>query len=282
MIHHNNISGDKAMTTIKVLIVAGCLLASTPLFADCPDGGRTTSAAERQVYVEMVTTMRTQLPAAPAGWRLLDRNPASIVAPDNVCKGSALVAGYFVTYIWTDQEKRAAESDNKKSARIRALLLLTPEEQKQVDDLTRQARVFERQAVAVIRTDPDEAARLRAKAQPFSDEVRKIREAHLEAILPQRQAIEKEEVPGVTGVGTQVTVSISANKDRETPSPKAERASIAGAADAIYDGNDLIMSIGRDAAGRNIIVRLTGTRRETAAIANLFISSGLSSLASKQ
>lgn len=136
-----------------------------------------------------------------------DRNPATVVAPTNVCKGSALIPSYFVTYVWTEQQKRNEVRIRERDTRVRALALLTPDEQKQVDELSRQGRNFERQAQAVIRTNPDEAARLRAQAQPFAEQANAIRKAHQEKAFPAMEAIRKEEAE--TYIEPEVNVSIS-------------------------------------------------------------------------
>jgi hypothetical protein len=74
------------MTTSKASLFAGILLASVVAYADCPEGGRATTPAEQQLYVEATSTIKAAMPPAPAGWTLRDRNPATVVAPTDVCK----------------------------------------------------------------------------------------------------------------------------------------------------------------------------------------------------
>ena len=270
------------MTTAKVTLLASMVLASVLVYADCPDGGRNTTAAEREDYITTSTALKAALPPAPAGWRVLDRNASGAMgAPDSTCRGEVLIPGYYVNYIWTEQEKRAAKASEEKSARIRALNLLTPEEQKQVDDLGRQARTLERQAIAVIRTNPDEAARLRKEEEPFILQVRVVRKAHADRVFPLIMTIDKENVPGVTGVGTEVSVSVSVRKDTWVDSPKAERVQITGVSKASYDRNELRMSLGRDSKGRNIQADIDGSRNEAETIANLLAASNLTTLTAK-
>jgi len=261
------------MTTAKITLLAGMMLASVCAFADCPDGGRDTTASERVDYIETTTALKNSLPAAPAGWRILDRNSGNINAPNSTCKGSTLVPGYYLTYIWTEQEQRVRKVEDDKSKRIVALQLLTPEEQKQVDDLGRQARALERQAIAVIRTNPDEAAKLRKQEEPFVLQVRQIRQDHLNRVVPKIQAIQNETVPGVTGVSTDIPVSITVRKDPFISGTKAERVQIAEAKQATYNGKELNVLLGIDGKGRNITANITGSRSEAETIANLLASS---------
>ena len=222
---------------------------------------------------ETTTALKTSLPAVPAGWRTLDRNFGTITASISTCKGSTLVPSYYVTYIWTEQEQRVRKAEDDKSKRIVALHLLTFEEQKQVDDLGRQARTLERQAVAIIRTNPDEAAKLRKQEGPFVSQARQIRQDHLNRVVPQMQAIQRETVPGVTGVSTQVPVSITVRKGPFVPAAKAETIQIAGAQHATYDGKELNVLVGLDSKGRSINANITGSRNEAETIAKLLVSS---------
>ena len=261
------------MNTAKITLFASLMLASAFAFADCPDGGRDTTASERADYVDTTTALRTSLPAAPAGWRILDRYTGTITAPNSTCKGSMLVPGYYVTYIWTEQEQRVRKVEDDKSKRIVALQLLTPEEQKQVDDLGRQARALERQAIAAIRTNPDETAKLRKQEEPFVLQVRQIRQDHMNHVAPQIQAIQSETVPGVTGVSTDIPVSITVRKDPFVSGGKAEKVQITGAKQATYNGKELNVLLGVDNKGRNIAANITGSRSEAETIANLLVSS---------
>jgi hypothetical protein len=144
--------------------------------------------------------------------------------------------------------KRVRKAEDDKSKRIVALQLLTPEEQKQVDDFGRQARTLERQAIAITRTNPDEAAKLRKQEEPLVLQVLQIRQDHVNRVVPQMQAIQSETVPGVTGVSTEVPVSITV-------------------------GKQLNVLVGLDSKGRNINANIAGSRNEAETIANLLLSS---------
>jgi hypothetical protein len=266
---------EEAVRNARIIFALGAMLAVRPAYADCPDGGRTTTPGERQDYVETTAAIRSALPQPPAGWRVVDRlGNRPVTAPENVCKGAPLVPGYYVTYVWTEQEKRVGENTSRQNARLRALGLLTPDEQKEVDELGRQARELERKAVAVVRTDPDEAAHLRAQARPFSEQANAIRKKHLEAVQPQMDAIRTENVAGITGVGTEVAVSITVSKADAIGLATAERLQIPGASSALYDGKELVMLLGGD-AGRKVWIRANGTRHEAETIAALMAGSTL-------
>lgn len=161
---------------------------------------------------------------------------------------------------------------------LRALALLTPEEQKQVDELSRQGHNFERQAQAVIRTNPDEAARLRAQAQPFAEQANAVRKAHQEKAFPAMEAIRKEEADGY--IEPDVNVSISLRKEAVGAS-KAERTQIAGIP-ATFQDKDPVMSFGHDAAGRTLWVTISGSRPAVEAIANVYASSNFVTWAAKK
>jgi hypothetical protein len=154
---------------------------------------------------------------------------------------------------------------------VRAPGLLSPEEQKQVDELGRQGRNFERQAQAGIRTNPDEAARLRAQARSFAEQANAIRKAHQEKASPEMEAIRKEEADSY--IEPEVNVSMSLSREGSIAS-KAERMQIAGIP-ATFQDKDLVMSFGHDAAGRTLWVKLNGSRPAVEAIANLYASSNL-------
>ncbi len=269
------------MTITKLSFLASLLLASVFVHADCVDGGRDTTPSERADYVETATALKASLPPPPLGWRILDRNFATINAPNSTCKGSVLVPSYAVSYIWTEQEQRVRKVEDDKSKRITALQLLTPEEQKQVDDLGRQARTLDRQAIAIMRTNPDEAADLRKREEPFVIQVRTIRKNHLDRVVPQIMAIQSETTPGVTGVSTELPVSITVRKGAITPGAKAEKVQLAAVTKATYDGKELNFSLGLDGKGRTINVDITGSRPEAETIANLLVSS-LTTLTAKK
>ena len=183
-----------------------------------------------------------------------------------------------MTYTWTDQQKRNQERMRERDNRLRALGQLSPEEQKQVDELSRQGRDLERQAQAQIRTNPDEAARLRAQARPFAEQANAIRKAHQDRVFPEMEAIRKEDA--ATYVDPDVNVSVSLSK-ATTVSGKAERTQIAGVP-ATFQDKDLVMSFGHDDTGRTLSATLSGSKPAVEAIANTFASSSLVSWTGKK
>lgn len=55
------------MTTSRLSLLSSVLLASVVAYADCADGGRATTAAEQQAYVEATSTIKAAAPPAPVG-----------------------------------------------------------------------------------------------------------------------------------------------------------------------------------------------------------------------
>src|SRR5262249_16711482 len=109
--------------------------------------------------------------------------------------------------------------------------------------------------------------------EPFVLQVRQIRQDHVNRVAPQIQAIQSEIVPGVTGVSTEIPVSLSVRKDPFVSGAKAEKVQIAGARQATYNGKELNVLLGVDSKSRNITANITGSRNEAETIANLLASS---------
>ena len=109
-----------------------------------------------------------------------------------------------------------------------------------MDGWIRQARGLERKAVAVIRTSPEEAARLRAEARPFSEKVGAVRKAHNERIFPELEAIRKEYAAGY--VNPTVSVSVGGS-DLDRQLDAKEPLQFPGAVAAFINGQkELILS----------------------------------------
>ena len=152
-------------TTTKVLfrllLVAIALPIPQLLFADCPEGVRPTTAAEQSEYLALLPVLRNALPASPAGLQV-KADPLFTTAPNSVCKGSPLVASYGATYTFTDQADRNQASAREHEARIQALQKLSPEEQKQADDLYHQGSQLGYRSIAEQKNhNQAEADRLR-------------------------------------------------------------------------------------------------------------------------
>ena len=158
-----------------------------------------------------------------------------------------------------------------------------------MDDWTRQARELERKAVAVIRTNPDEAARLGAEARPFSEKAGAVRKAHNERIFPELEAIAREYAARYVNPTVSVSVGVS---DLDRQRDAKEQLQIPGAAAAFMNGQkELVLSFGqfpsaKESGGispkpRTMWVVITGVREPAETIAKLFAGSSLSALAKK-
>src|SRR5581483_7596590 len=128
------------MNRSRILFAAVLLLAPGALRADCPDGARNTTEAERADFINGMNELKAAVPAAPAGWQLQAPAIPYVTAPATTCKGSKLLAAYSFTYTSTDQQKQLQERIHDRETRIAALSKLSPDEQKQFDDLRHQMR----------------------------------------------------------------------------------------------------------------------------------------------
>ena len=278
----------KSSTVVLALVLI--VSVAVRAHADCPEGSRSLSESEQQAYLSMQQAIRAAIPPAPAGWSLKDPGAkVTPVAPKDVCKGSDPSPGWHGIYTWDEQVKKNNARNLEQDKRLKAASAFTSEEQKEMDDYTRQARELERKAVAVIRTSPDEAARLRAEARPFSDKANEVRKAHNERVFPQLEAIRKEFAAEY--VNPTVAVSIVVNEDDRQLDAK-EPLQIPGTVKAFLNNHKkLELSFGQvppaTASGgigkkpRTIWAEVSGDRQAAETIANLLGSSNLGSLAKK-
>jgi len=263
---------------------------ATTAHADCPEGSRTVSETEQQAHLSMQQAIISGLPATPTGWTL--KNPMAkmaLAAPKYVCKGGDPVPGWYSIYTWDEQVKRNNERHKEEDVKLRAASVFTPEEQKEMDDWTHRAREIERKAVAMIRTNPAEAARLRAEARPFSEKANAVRKAHHTRIFPELEAIRKEYA--VSYVNPTVSGSMGVSDfDRQLDAKGPLQ--VPGAETVFINGQkELVMSLGKipsakDSGGtstkpRTMWVVMTGVREPSETIAKLFAESSLSLLAKK-
>ena len=97
------------------------LIVPALLRADCPEGVRTTTEAEREEYMRILNTLKA-VPPAPVGWKLRTPRFNETKAPMTVCKGPMQsVNPYEVTYVSTEQEKLNEQYRRENNARIAAL-----------------------------------------------------------------------------------------------------------------------------------------------------------------
>ena len=275
------------MTTVKrfrrhlaASVLAAFLMVPAALRADCPDGARPTTEAERQEYMRVLDSLKV-VPPAPAGWRLQTSRSNETKAPMSVCKGPMKsVNPYEATYVSMEQEKRNQQYGRENNARIAALRKLPPDEQKQFDDFNRQGMQLSGQSGAARRSkNLAEADRLLKEAKESYAKSRAIQQAHAEKVAPEIRAIQEDH--GKYG-NPAVQVQLAVDNLDTKPDSRAEKVEIPGVSLAFFDRrNALVMSFGRDAGGRNIRARLEGDRERVLTIARLFSNSSLRALVKK-
>ncbi len=249
------------------------------LRADCPSGARDTTEAERQEYIRTLNAVKA-VPAAPAGWQLQTPRYAPDAAPTYVCKGLKLtIQPYAVTYVSLEQQELNAREQREKNARMDALRTLPPDQQKQADDFTRQGMQLSGQSAKARKTDPAEATRLLAQAKEFYAKSAAIHQAHRDKTGPQIRAIDSERG---NYRNPDVKVNLAVDDLPVIANSRSEKVQIPGVLLAFFnERTDLVMSFGRDAAGRNVRLWLEGDRERVLTIARLLAGSSLRALAAK-
>lgn len=282
------------MTPVVTVLVIGIaawagLLPATIARADCPDGGRLLTESEQQAYLSIQQAIKAAIPPAPAGWVLRDPSAKWVVsAPKDVCTGDP-APGWSGTYFSEEQSKRNVTRSREQETRAREASKFTPEEQKELDEFLRQARELEQKARAVVRTNPDEAARIRAEAKPFNAKAQAVRKAHQQRVAPALEALVKEYASEFVDPG--VTVNIVVNDQKKQLEAK-EPLQIPGAASAfVTNPKKIVLSLGQVAPAkasggigtdpRTVWVEVSGDRALAEPIANLLASSNLGAVAKK-
>jgi len=266
---------------LAAIVLSTVLIFPAILRADCPDGGRTTSEAERQAYMAALNAIKN-VPPAPAGWQLQLPRFGYIEAPAYTCKDMKLTAEYEVTYVSTEQQRLNAQRYSEGNARIAALQKLSPEEQNQVAEFTRQASQLAYQArTAQKNKNPEEAARLSNQASELSAKAKAIRQAHMEKVAPQVKAIQDDYY--ATQVKPEVKVRLAVGDEPIVASgSEVEKVQIVGVPLAFFDRyKRLIISFGRDAADQNVRIEIQGVRELVLTVGRLFSESGLRAQAAK-
>jgi hypothetical protein len=195
------------------------LLCGAPLFGDCIDGFRDTTEAEKQFYTRTLASLKAVIPAAPSGWTLEDRN--KITAPGIVCTGAGKLpmrGTYEVRFYWQDGIRELDAKNREFDKQIAALKQLPPDKQKEYDEIGLKGRDLEREARKLMATDKAEAGRLRAEGRELTKAAHDIRQAHLQSIVPEIEAIGKKHFETTGHVNTAIKLRIGINGyNLETP-----------------------------------------------------------------
>lgn len=256
-------------TLLKVIVAAAVLAPSVLSFADCPEGVRPTTATEQQKYLATMSALKAVLPASLPSWQV-QMNQLFTTAPSSVCKGSDLVAGYDATYMSAEQKQKNQETDRQYEARIDSLRKLSPEEQKQADDLYQQGKQLGYESIAAVKNkDQAEADRLRAEANKKYAASKAIQQAHLEKVSPQMQAIEDEKHAAHATPDVKVHV-VGRDLSADRKAPHSEPVQIEGSAGSYFAPDKaLLVSLGTGPDRQPVWARLEGDRSNVLAIARL-------------
>lgn len=144
--------------------------------------------------VRTLNAVKAAVPPAPAGWTLEDRNRIS--PPGSVCTGSAVLpirASYDVRYYSPAIIEELDQKNKEFRKRIADLKQLPAEKQAEYDASSRQGRDLEREARKLMATDKEQAEKMMAESRELSKAAHAIRQAHLQSIAPQIDAISKEQ-----------------------------------------------------------------------------------------
>lgn len=265
---------SKTTTAVKAVF---CVLVLAPpilMWADCPEGARSTTAEEQKTYLAEMAALKAALPAAPAGWQV-DAPALFTAGPSMVCKGLKVVAGYDATYTSLEIRKQNQEREKQFEARIEALRQLPPDKQKEADDLYRQGSQLGYKSIAELRNkNQAEADRLRAEANNLYAESKAIRAAHLDSVSAQIQAVSDEQRASYVNPDVKVHLLVR-EEGGDWNASGSERAQIPGITKAYYaPDHSLILFLGGVADGHPAWVRLEGSRNATESVARLFSQSG--------
>jgi len=257
-------------TIVYSLLISGAGI----LFADCPEGVRSTTDAEQQAWLANVQAIKNAIPNPPEGWEL---QPVKTFpnAPTSVCKGSKPVAAVDATYVSVADRKQNDERSRQYDARIEALRKLSPEEQKEADTLYHQGSDLGYKSIAELKNkNQAEADRLRAEANKAYAASKAIQKAHLDKVFPQTSAIEDEKRAAYVNPEVHVHLLVrDLAQDQKTV--KTEPVQIEGVTKAYCTPDKtLSLSLGTSADGQPVWVQIQGDRKQSETVARLFGQSG--------
>ena len=262
----------KLTATLLKAVVAVAVLAPPILsFADCPEGVRPTTSAEQEKYLATISALKAAMPATVSGWEVR-LGQSFTTAPSSVCKGSPLVAGYDATYTSVEQRQKNQETDRQFQARIDALRKLSPEEQKQADDLYQQGKQLGYQSIAALKNkDQAESDRLRAEANKMYAASKAIQQAHLDKVVPQMKAIEDEKQAAYVNPEVQVhLVGRDLGSDRK--GTKTESVQIEDAKASYFTPEKkLVLALNPGSEGQPVWAQLEGDRNQVQTIAKALV-----------
>ena len=182
----------------------GCIVAATNARADCVDGTREMTAAERDFYARAMAALAASIPPAPANMALRGkpfdfRQPTSM---PSFCRGQregdfdvAVSAAYLFT--WPKQEADRMGAERRQLLdQIKALETLPPDQAAQYQSLVEQSRAAYNSQPKAKRGGPPLSDAERALAEQkaaegkaLDDKAKAIERAHLAGVKPQADAL---------------------------------------------------------------------------------------------
>ena len=195
---------DAITLATLVTVTAICLLAAGKARADCVDGTREITAAERNFFERAVAALAASIPATPANMEQRGK-PHDFKAPPRLpsfCKGQregdfeiGVSAAYLFRWPKADAERMSAERKQLLD-QIAALEALPPEQAARHRELTEQSRAAYNSQPKAKRGGPplsDADRRLAeqkvAEGRALEDQAKAIERAHLANVKPQSDAL---------------------------------------------------------------------------------------------
>jgi hypothetical protein len=207
--------------TVSLVLLSGLLR------ADCVDGVRKPTAAEKKMYDEVAAAFSAALPQPPESWKLSSGSatpgqpvPCTSSAPGTIAISTSMQFRYM-----NPPKPRSfpqEEAELKRLAdEITALQLVPADLRKQINEV--QARQSEKRRASMAAEkagNKDEARGLRSEADDIGKGADKIRKDYLASVDPQikeREAKIKELRSKLPDYSTEILVTATANERIQAP-----------------------------------------------------------------
>jgi hypothetical protein len=204
------------MRLFSILVLCGGALT----YADCVDGGRATTEAERAFYASTMRRIEAAVPAAPAGWKLEARPSLPLGA--STCKGADFSRlSYTVTYANMERIQAASKRSDEMSRQVAALREVPAEKATEMAELSKQSRALQRERPKV-RSTGDKVAidALEAQINDLNRRWADIRKAHEELVQPRILEITKQYLAAEQGANVYVRVTVDVNDPKASGAAK--------------------------------------------------------------
>jgi hypothetical protein len=122
---------------------------------------------------------------------------------------------------------------------------LPPDKQKEYDETGKRSRDLDRQARKLMATDKAEAEKLAAESKQLTNQAHEIRQAHLKSIIPQIDAISKEQYEATGTVSVEVKLSIGSNGYNLSMPDGGQKTTTPGAAFTLKSPKQTVLAYGK-------------------------------------